>query len=301
MEGYEKIYVSISAYLDLDAKNTILDCINKSKYPNRLVFGICWQFEENIGIKADFLDDLKGEYDIRIVKFHYLESEGPSWAKDKAKQFYKKEKFCLQIDAHMRFAQDWDSMLIADYFELKNESINPIISFLPPTFVNEVFEHQNQPDFINFPKVISVTEDNLFEYQENNEQHSQFKNVRSPILEPSFIFTEGKWLEDVLFNKDIYFIAEDVYQSVRAYTSGYDFFLPKQNVAWHRAYYPSRIKHYNTHPDFNPKEKLKLSLNSLNELLQEKRNDLSKPELRNLKDYETYADVKFNFRSSDLK
>jgi hypothetical protein len=298
VEGFEKIYVSISAFLDLDVKNTILDCINKAKYPNRLVFGICWQYEESIGIKADFLDDLKEGYNIQIIKFHYLESEGPSWAKDKAKKFYNKEEFCLQIDAHMRFVKDWDSFLVSDYFELKIKSTNPIISFSPPTFDNEVFEHLNQLDLVNIPKVISVTNENLFEYQENNEHNTQFKNIPSPILEPSFIFAEGKWLEEVLCNKDIYYIAEDVYQSVNSYTRGYDFFLPKQIVAWHRAFYPSRIKHYNTHPSSNPKEKLKLSLSSVHELLLEKRNNPSKPGLRNLKDYEIYANVKFNIASN---
>ena len=295
MDDKEKIFVSIAAYLDLDARNTVLDCFQKAKYPERLVFGICWQFEESIGVKADFLSDLNAQCQMRILKYHYLESEGPSWAKNKARQLYQREEFCLMIDAHMRFVKDWDTLLVLQHRELKNSGLNPIISYLPPTFHEDDFEYHNQLDFIHVPNVIAVSEDNLFEYLENNEKHTHFKSIASPIIEPSFIFAEGAWLDKVLLPHEIYYIAEEVYLSIYSFMMGYDIFLQQQIVAWHRSYYPSRIKHYTTHPFSDSKEKLRLSLKSLNELLLGNKEELKKnSSLRSLKDYERYANVKFH-------
>ncbi|WP_304237401.1 GlcNAc-transferase family protein [Jiulongibacter sediminis] len=294
MKGNEKIFVSIAAYLDLDVRNSILDAIKKAKYADRLVFGICWQYEEKISVTAHYLDDLKGKCEIRIDKFNYTESQGPSWAKKRAAEIYTNEEFFLQTDAHVRFAQDWDSLLISELTELKTKCRNPLITFLPPTFTNDVLEYTDQIDVINFPEILAVTPEHLFEYQENNEKKTGFRNFPSPILEPGFIFGEGKWMREDFHHESIYYLGEEVYQSIKAYSKGYDFFLPKQIVSWRRSYYPSRIKHYTTHPTSNPKEKIKESLICLQDLLQQKANEISENDERSLADYEAFAKVRFN-------
>ena len=38
-----KIFIQIASYRDPELNKTLEDCISKSKNPENLVFGICWQ------------------------------------------------------------------------------------------------------------------------------------------------------------------------------------------------------------------------------------------------------------------
>lgn len=294
MEEQEEIFVSIAAYLDLDTKNTILDCLEKARNPERIVFGVCWQYDDNIQVPADYLEILQAKAKVQTRKFFYTESKGPSWARKQASKLYNGETFFLQVDAHLRFIKDWDSLLVSNLNELKKKCNHPLISFLPPTFNGEVLEYKEQLDFLNYPKIIGISKDHLFEYQENNERSSGFKNYPSPILEPGFIFGEGRWLVENIFEESIYYVGEEVYQSVCSYIQGYDFYLPKQIVAWRRAYYPSRIKHYSTHPFCEPREKMRIGLRRLHEVLQNKLWKDIPFQKRSLEDYQEYAGIQFH-------
>ena len=45
-----KIFVSIACFMDNDIVNTIEDCLNKAKYSDNIVFGICLQSEDDDGL-----------------------------------------------------------------------------------------------------------------------------------------------------------------------------------------------------------------------------------------------------------
>jgi hypothetical protein len=294
--GFEKIYVSVAAYLDLDVRNTILDCIKKAKYPERLFFGVCWQYDESKNIFPGYLNDLVEIYNITVEETPISEAEGPGWARQKANQFYKNERFFLQIDAHIRFLQNWDDMLIKNHFELKKQTGKPVISFFPPHFYDDKFAFVDWPDYVNIPKVLTVSEDNLFEYSDRSEQRTGFKSIPIAVLDPSFIFVEGLWVEEVLPNPNIYYIGEDVYVSVDAFTKGYNFFSPKRILAWHKLSDPKTFKHYNTHPPEHSRAKLNLSLETLDAFIQKKSSEINSNSKRNLLDYEKMANVVFDSR-----
>ena len=103
------IFVQIASYRDPQLSITIKDCIDKSKYPNNLVFGICNQYHpsDEFNIK-EFEDDKR----FRIINVLCDESMGACWARNKIQQLYSNETYTLQLDSHMRFEQDWDETLI---------------------------------------------------------------------------------------------------------------------------------------------------------------------------------------------
>ena len=110
----DKIFISIASYRDKQLIPTIKDCINKSKNPKRLVFGICWQHDEE-----ENLDEFKNKNNFKILDIDYRESKGACWARNKIQDFYNGEKFYLQLDSHHRFLNNWDDHLIKMINDLK--------------------------------------------------------------------------------------------------------------------------------------------------------------------------------------
>jgi hypothetical protein len=64
-----KIFVQIASYRDPELLNTLKDCIEKAKYPNNLVFSICWQHSSDD--EWDTLDEYKKDKRFKIIDIDY--------------------------------------------------------------------------------------------------------------------------------------------------------------------------------------------------------------------------------------
>ena len=105
-----KIFIQIASYRDPELVKTIKSAIENAKKPQNLVFGIARQFHPDD--KFDDLSEYNGDKRFRILDIPYNESKGACWARHLIQQLYKDEKYTLQIDSHMRFAQNWDEEMI---------------------------------------------------------------------------------------------------------------------------------------------------------------------------------------------
>ncbi|MEE9372264.1 MAG: GlcNAc-transferase family protein [Saprospiraceae bacterium] len=303
---YFRIYVSISAYLDIDILNTIESCIDKAKYPDNLTFGICWQYDMNTSKESNLIDDLASKYSIQIDRQPYRGSKGVGWARSKAMSFYNNEKFCLQIDSHIRFIQDWDELLINDYNVLLDKSDKPIISYLPPDFnvprnggADIGFDYDDQLDMINIPEIVGITDEYWFDYA-NHVQSTGYKNIEIPVLDSSFVFTDGRWISEVYPDPEMYYLGEEVAISIRSYTSGYDLYSPSQIVSWHRKTSDEAVKHYNTHEIQQVKKLHEMSMVKLKNLVIDRNTDSDHHGLgisRSLESYMKYAGIDFDSRA----
>ena len=251
------IFVAIACYLDYEIKHTILDCINKAKHPENLRFGVCLQYDENEGTNEHILDFLESKLPIKVLKYHYTESNGGCWARNLAQSLYDGETYHLQIDSHTRLIQNWDEIVINDYTELKKTVDKPLISFLPPSYsrfdelgIDYDFKNIQLLDKINIPKIERITTEYWPAYGGyGNEQHTNFKNVNAILLYGGFIFSEGKWIIEVEQDPEHYYTGEEFALAIRSYTHGYDIYTTSQIVAWHRAHPVAPKKHYNNNPE----------------------------------------------------
>ena len=105
-----KIFIQIASYRDPQLIPTIKSALENADKPENLVFGICRQYHPEDGF--DNLDEYKSDKRFRILDIPYLKSKGVCWARNQVQQLYKKEKYTLQIDSHMRFEKSWDSEMI---------------------------------------------------------------------------------------------------------------------------------------------------------------------------------------------
>ena len=66
-----KIFIQIASYRDNQLVPTLRDCVKNAKHPENLVFGICWQHDEN-----ESLEEFKDDKRVKIVDVPYKESRG---------------------------------------------------------------------------------------------------------------------------------------------------------------------------------------------------------------------------------
>lgn len=235
----DTIFIQIASYRDPELLPTIMDCLEKARNPHRLRFGICWQ-----NCKDDKFDDLssfQNDERFRILDINYQESLGCCWARHNIQKLWEGETYTLQIDSHMRFHPNWDSLMI-DYLH-KCESDKPIISIYPNAYeYDSCIPLSIQPAFM---RVLSFDDDCIPTFQGDCIQKN-WMLLRKPIpgrfLAAGFIFTLGKFCQECVYDPEIYFRGEEISLAARSYTHGYDIFHPHKNIIWH-LYNTPKVEH----------------------------------------------------------
>ncbi|WP_433972755.1 GlcNAc-transferase family protein [Tunturiibacter lichenicola] len=243
-EGNNLIFVSIAAYRDPQLVPTVEDSIAKARHPQRLRFGICWQHSPG----EDTLPYRKDEC-FRILAIDWRDSKGACWARSEIMKLWRGEEWFLQVDSHCRFAPDWDVKLIEE--AKQTGSPKPILStyaspFTPggeetltdaplqmafQGFTNEGIPHMKPAAIPNW------------------------RNLRKPLrarfLSAGFLFTQGRFVDEVGYDPEIYFLGEEAAMTLRAFTSGYDLFHPHETIVWHDYGKPTAAKHWGDHIEAN--------------------------------------------------
>ena len=297
-----KIFIQIASYRDPELIPTIKSCLENSKHPENLVFGIARQFHPD-----DKFDDLT-EYEIddrfRVLNIPHQESKGVCWARNQVQQLYKDEEYTLQIDSHMRFEKDWDETLIGMIKQLQDLGIpKPLLTGYVSSYDpnNDPNGRVRVPWRMVFDKFIP--EGAVFFLPE---AIPDWQNIDTPIpsrfYSAHFCFTLGQFSKEVQHNPDFYFHGEEISIAVRAFTHGYDLFHPHKVVIWHEYTRNGRVKQWDDNKEW-------WKLNESSHLLNKKLfgMDGEKQEghdgkyglgnVRTLRDYEKYAGLLFEKRA----
>lgn len=240
-----KIFVQIASYRDPELVPTIEDMVKKAKNPENLVFGLCWQYDS-----SEPVDKYDDNPQFRVSKHHYSESEGLGWARHITNTLYRGEEFTLQIDSHHRFVQNWDEMLLEDFYQALTMSDKPVIT----TYCGPFDPKSDESTWNPIPCLMSQYEfsgDRLLMsmpwYIQDYKKRD--KVIRARTISGHFYFTYGKFIEEVPYDPDIYFggYTEETSLSLRAFTKGYDFYSPYRTLLWHEYTRNYRVKHWDDH------------------------------------------------------
>ncbi len=234
------IFVSIAAYRDPQLGPTVLDCVRKATHPKRLRFGICWQHDVAEGPLAFGGDDR-----FRILDANWRDSQGACWARAEIMKLWHGEDRFLQVDSHCRFAPGWDSMLLQ--CSAATGSAKPIISTYAAPFTpgeNETLRDATlQMIFQQFTaEGIPQLRPGAFPRGRNSTQP-----MRARFLAAGFLFAPGKFVQEVPYDPELYFMGEESAMTVRAFTHGYDLFHPAQTIVWHDYIRADAPKHWGDH------------------------------------------------------
>ena len=297
-----KIFIQIASYRDPELVPTIKDCIENSKHPENLIFGIARQFHSD-----DMFDDLS-EYEndkrFKIINIPYEESLGVCWARNKVQQLYSGEEYTLQIDSHMRFTKDWDEQLITLIKDLQNKGYKkPLLTGYVPSY-NPEYDPQEriqEPWRMVFDRF--TPEGVVFFLPEVIPNWGSFDSpIPARFYSAHFAFTIGDFAKEVQHDPEFYFHGEEISISVRSFTHGYDLFHLHRVIIWHEYTRKNRVKQWDDDKKWYLKNDNSLSKNRKllgidNETLSEDIGIYGFGSERTIRDYEKYAGILFSKRS----
>ena len=297
-----KIFIQIASYRDPQLNLTIKDCIENSKHPKNLVFGITNQYhpDDNFNI-----DEFQNDKRFRIENVLYSESKGACWARNLLQQRYSGETYTLQIDSHMRFAPNWDVEMIKMIKQLQKKGHKkPLLTGYVSSFDpdNDPEGRVQEPWRMSFDRFIP--ESPIFFLPE---VIPNWKSLTEPIpsrfYSAHFCFTLGQFAYEVQHDKNYYFHGEEISIGVRAFTHGYDLFHIHKVLIWHEYTRKNRIKSWDDDKIWYEKNN---NSHLRNKKLFSMDGEVYNPEEfgiygfgteRTLKDYEQYSGVLFSKRA----
>ena len=258
-----KIFVTIASYCDPALPRTLDNLLANARRPESLRFGICWQYDTKQPVNlARFESDKR----FKFSTYSIGESEGGSWARNIAQEFWDGEDYTLQIDSHMAFARGWDASLVRMMRTLPAEK--PLISMIAPLFrVDDKNGLHKRTDLSNRVS-------RLVDWQAHSGWSPWFDwgrtgsgpVTRNRFLSGQFIFTLGQWSEEVRQDPEHYYWGEEFALALRSYTHGYDFFLPDAFVVWHMQHLKGELRRHWEHGTDVVAEKNKVAFDRLRKL-----------------------------------
>jgi hypothetical protein len=258
----KSIFIQITSYHDYELEKTIRDAIAKSSGETELVFGVHSIFYEDNA----WIDPVRQIPNVKLIESKAPDNLGMGLGRAIAHELYSGEDYYFQIDAHSRFDPNWDTFLINEINTHKSNGFSkPIITQYPKPFWYEGDEEKIR----DHEEVVTQF------YWKDKER---FKNNRMPmqgtVINPEgnifsisvsggSIFTEGEFLKP---NKLIFADGEEIFIAARAYTNGYDFFVPSEMFMYH-LYYGSEGKNARriVYPDW-PHQTAELNQISVDEI-----------------------------------
>lgn len=232
-ESKERVFLHLPAYREPELIPTIEDALKNAKHPERLVFGICRQYNDEDGF--DNVDKYRDNPQFKIKDIPYTEAKGLAYARGVINnELLDDEEFVLQLDSHHRFTENWDETLITWYKDLKEEGYNPLICGYLPYYnpFNDPEDRVQEPWLTEaasfYPHgTIFIRPTGVPNWRELT------KPYPARFLSGHFCFGPNKWAKDIKHDPNIFFAGEELNLTIRSFTHGYDLFHPHRVVIWH--------------------------------------------------------------------
>jgi hypothetical protein len=285
------IFVQISAYHDHELYKTIIDCIAKSSGENNLFFGVhvCYKDVDDI----TYID----MPNIKYIKSKAPEGLGVGQGRYLANELYSGEDYYLQVDAHTRFAQYWDTNLIEDHTLYTEQGCRPVLTAYPSGYHYEnsriVYDENPNVVFADFEKKQGTSKT---DFLHQTSMSNNVGNIFTRALSAGHVFASGE-IAQIKPNREMFNWGEEFLTAIRFFTHGYDLMLPTKQNLYH-LYYGDRPenqrrlsgKDYPAETDiiFNK------SNNEIKRILSDKIvGDQELGSARTIEDFWYYADINF--------
>ena len=249
------IFVSIASYRDDICVDTINSLYTNAKNPENIFVGICQQNNDAIDLdcinNSKLIIDKKLVSNIRIIRIPYYDAKGPVYARYLCSSLIDKnnEKYYLQIDSHSIFINNWDDICISMINEIKSLGLSakPVISYYPKDFI--VINNKNEKD--NYVPIIYDVEFNkdkqILSLKQAIYTDTKGSYIKTPFVTAGMFFCESYFLNEMPFDPtlDHLFTGEEILNSIKFYTNGWDVFAPKINIIFHEYLRNNKPKYWN--------------------------------------------------------
>lgn len=236
------IFVSVASYRDDQCPSTLTNIIKNADHPENLRIVVC---QQNSPLEKDCLKWCKGACTPQITKIqrlNHLQAKGPTWARWRIQQEWSGEEYFLQIDAHTRMIPHWDTILKEQLALCP--SLKPVLTQYPLEYNivdtkdqgNEKKE-QWQLDKARGSLYVQKFDDpdGFIRIQSDYTTTKRRQPWSSVCWAAGFSFSKGDFITEAGYdpNTPFLFFGEEMDIAARAFTHGWDFFSPSENVVFH--------------------------------------------------------------------
>ena len=228
----DTIFVSIASYRDSECPVTLKDLYDKAKFPRRVFVGIC---QQNDPTDSDCVSNLiqgplqQYSNNIKIMRIDHTQAKGPTYARYLCSTLHSGQKYYLQIDSHIRFVKDWDTILIDMINKMKWKNNKVVISYYPKEI--------NDNSTSTVPKICKsfFNERGMISFYGAQIRKSPSEPTRVPFVAGGFFFCDSRFLKELPFdpNLDFLFTGEEILLSARFFTNGWDIYSPNKDIIYH--------------------------------------------------------------------
>lgn len=197
-------------YRDPECRWTLRELYNTARHPDRVFVGICRQVLEP---EEDGFEAGPRPSQVRCVTYNASDARGACWGKSQAQKLWSGEKYLLNIDGHMRFAQHWDTSMIEVLAVCP--SGKPVLSTFPAPY------YPPRTLVVETPHVVARAFDvNTGLLLLSREARELKLPKRGAFIAGCYSFCRASFIEEVPYDPDLYFDGEEISISARAWTWG---------------------------------------------------------------------------------
>nr|ACI16044.1 hypothetical protein [Bodo saltans] len=212
---------------------------------------------------------------IRVRRTTSKEAKGPTFGRAVAATMYQGESYLMMIDAHNKFISGWDEVIIAEYQRTvqlrvaKREAqrrggapvttpaserrgvppaiLSPrrvILSHYPASYATDKsIRPGGREPYMRLMCSGHFLENGVFRL-DSDTVRSPSAPLWQPFTAAGFLFSDASLLSEVPFDPylDYLFDGEEILYSARAYTYGWDSYLPTINILYHHYGRPNSPK-----------------------------------------------------------
>ena len=221
-----RIFVAIASYRDRECQWTIKDLFARASRPADLTVGVCWQYDPRAD--RDCFRIRTRPAQVREVHLHVHQARGLGWARHLTECLWQGEDFILQIDAHMRFAQDWDRLLFEELAAC--DSPLPMISQYPLGYrPPRVLQHRGPLTMQPF----RFTDTGMLLFGSKPFETPLTAPARHACFAGGFAFARADAWRQIPQDPWLYFADTEASHAARLWTHGWDMFSPTRNLIYH--------------------------------------------------------------------
>eukprot|EP00536_Pseudo-nitzschia_multiseries_P013986 jgi/Psemu1/213368/e_gw1.640.17.1 len=259
----DSIFISLAAFREHLLTETLVSAFKHAKNPDKVFVGAvlqnCFGKQLDDGTIDANMNGIKEfcalpEYarycdngQIRVLYMHDTDSQGPSMARYYASKLWGGEAYIMQIDAHLRFAHEWDEKFIED-IKLTRNYPKSLLSSYPPGF--DQLSKIDKDTVIESPGcrlcgcgIPHDGKDGVIHINQGRSYRGDEKRpTQTPFLGAGFVFFPGEFLKEIPFDPYLpwTFMGEEILLSMRAWTHGWNIYAPRKNLIVHQ-YRPGNL------------------------------------------------------------
>ncbi|MGE3277090.1 MAG: GlcNAc-transferase family protein [Vicinamibacterales bacterium] len=231
-----RIFVQIASYRDPECQWTIRDLFSRAARPDDITVGVCWQYEPRFD-EACFRIRTRPDQ-VRVVDVHMREARGLGWARHLTEQLWQGEDYVLQVDAHMRFADGWDDLLLEELAACNSRY--PILTVYPWGYRPPRTLHDGPPLRM---AALRFGDNGLLAYVGTVHGDPPRRPAPQAFWAGGFAFSRAEVIREVPQDPHLFFNETEMTHAVRLWTHGWDLFAPARNLIWHCYGPDKRVTH----------------------------------------------------------